>query len=1554
MEEKDRIAAIKLASKRLGSGVDNIIQKANEQTKKLKPKKVKTFSLKTGFKRDEAEIINEQPRHCFSIHKVMIGGTWQTPQHAWAGAELEDPGSPLFHAHQNGSAWALAHPGVQFPKFGPFFISNFGPPMTAAPLNSNAWLNAISSSPWPASYDNMSAFFNWITSQSGGVPMNPCDYVTILEDGPAYILANTVDLNFPAEPIQAWCLQYHDKHYPGPIGNMPFPLGTPGFNSCTDVQGYVATHTLLDAGHSLGVPYPAGEEGCVNLPPVYDPDICGEIGDVNPLTGGILFAKAWTGLNQTPYYYEVAPTDVNQVFDLSGNLVPISPGGTPQGALDNSECSIPEVFKIKAKHTTSEAIVWGPNQTLLSPSQGPQWTNNLGYPEVLAVFNYVIGIGPGSDNPLITSTNYTDWIDVGSEMYHYDENGSPCFLYDAVPLWNTSVAPPVSCSPGAIDTVQSVHHVPIDPLTGLSQFPSGWPGVFAPGMAQHPFELLCIEGNLDLMTWIWNGSGTAFSGNSFCPGHGFVGSAAPLSSDSCPTCSVPVWETQFIKTVNSQFPGWSLHGLEWGVNDRTTNPSTHAFFGSGYKNTLTIDSYTQYPLPPFGHPTLPNRHIAAEEALKYGAMNQHLLEEGEEWHLPSYDEFITMMSAVGPDAIVWNVVTPTAAQQDFIDSWDVNFPTNPISENVYWTSSENDDDSAGLTITGTGLAQQGLDPNDYAIAVKRLTSAPFTEPLFARRCQPLTARPIRRYMCEEESQEVKEYNFRDTHNIWVKGDNDGGNSGGGNQSATPFVSVYTPGGAGSGYAWQKADMSDATHGNGLGGVIGTEGYLISLASTDVMMNDQYEYMLAADKNEAFTNIDQAGNPNGRNASGFVISIWDNQKNFVGKWHYKNAQLHQVRQSPINWSGYITDCSSISNPMPGVNCYDDSYTDANGTFHPGNGLNPPYNTVSKDFPNQISIKLTGPTHLAGPNQVFRYGENHEGRDKRFWDPFLGPFTMLPPSPTSPSGTAVGEIPWTDWQHPYMENVFNGWTSSYAYIKVECEYTQSLGALAFHDINGTNTDIDSMNVVCMRNLFLDTYKGFSPPNPDLNPTTGSLLGVGDMSNHQFNNASSVGGGLAGGYGWQVGNPPHKGNSAFGDLYGINYLDGRRQESSYNTHNLTASYLPWLATHPKHWAFIWHAASPPNSGSLNHYVDLHAGYASCYGYRCHYNVGDVGPAGGIIVCTPDMPADFITPDGVASSCINNACDNGWYYEMSPIDLGEWSKDIVFGAEGSWIDYHNNAFSHPQSIVNTNSQDGNGGAPNTKFKYDTPYTPIGSGIAETTISTHSFLNMNPPGGPYSPPYNQQNAFILCDEYETYDVYGNRYCDWFLPSIQEMWFVCNNLLTAPLSSTGYPFKDLYWTSNEYREDGPGWPNGDTNVGAPYFNDLLPNLTYSVTGGGMIYHPLGVNNPDLNRTNAAYAVNVNEKITGMDRWNLFPTTKAAYVVYKMGDYKVRAMRRFKCPEWVGSGSPGTLTGGGTEIVNTPTSSIVPSSLTTPMAPSYIPTTPPSGNGQSGGGGGGGY
>ena len=155
-----------------------------------------------------------------------------------------------------------------------------------------------------------------------------------------------------------------------------------------------------------------------------------------------------------------------------------------------------------------------------------------------------------------------------------------------------------------------------------------------------------------------------------------------------------------------------------------------------------------------------------------------------------------------------------------------------------------------------------------------------------------------------------------------------------------------------------------------------------------------------------------------------------------------------------------------------------------------------------------------------------------------------------------------VPFVDWSHPYMENVFNGFTAGYSYIKIECATIQAIPSNhrynpMYIDPNipmpaiggGANTMLNSMEVVCMKNLFEDDYQGFSPPNPNINTSTGSILGCGDDSNGWWNDAGSWNGpGSAGGYGWQYlsGNPLKKGNSAFGDTYGINWKSGINMDS------------------------------------------------------------------------------------------------------------------------------------------------------------------------------------------------------------------------------------------------------------------------------------------------------------------------------------------------------------------------------------------------------------------------
>jgi len=153
---------------------------------------------------------------------------------------------------------------------------------------------------------------------------------------------------------------------------------------------------------------------------------------------------------------------------------------------------------------------------------------------------------------------------------------------------------------------------------------------------------------------------------------------------------------------------WSASGAEWGVHNKP-NIVTSTDFGTGHKNTDTIDAYPLSPGNPTGgiHPWLDSHDIAAT-----------LCKQTEGYFLPSYQEFRQMVDA--SVAYGFNLALNTSTQS---------------SENYYWTSSHRLPPSAALP-----------DPHKYAWAYN--TDTDNLE--LAYRCHALSVRPIRRFECEPE------------------------------------------------------------------------------------------------------------------------------------------------------------------------------------------------------------------------------------------------------------------------------------------------------------------------------------------------------------------------------------------------------------------------------------------------------------------------------------------------------------------------------------------------------------------------------------------------------------------------------------------------------------------------------------------------------------------------------------------------------------------------------------------------------------------------------------
>lgn len=175
--------------------------------------------------------------------------------------------------------------------------------------------------------------------------------------------------------------------------------------------------------------------------------------------------------------------------------------------------------------------------------------------------------------------------------------------------------------------------------------------------------------------------------------------------------------------------------------------------------------------------------------------------------------------------------------------------------------------------------------------------------------------------------------------------------------------------------------------------------------------------------------------------------------------------------------------------------------------------------------------------------------------------------------------------------------------------------------------------------------------------------------------------------------------------------------------------------------------------------------------------YKIGDIGPAYGIIFYDCDADNDKGNEDKLRSS----QC--GWrYLEVAPHDVEiNGNKIFVFGLQRNNPDGEN-LFSNGTTdyILGTdNAEDGT-----------CTGVSIGTGAANTVklVNAMGFRAYSSSWGEYSTPYY---AAKVANDF----VYGD-YDDWFLPSLDELEILYNNLIRNGIGD--FKLKEFYWSSSEF------------------------------------------------------------------------------------------------------------------------------------------------------------
>jgi len=972
---------------------------------------------------------------------------------------------------------------------------------------------------------------------------------------------------------------------------------------------------------------------------------------------------------------------------------------------------------------------------------------------------------------------------------------------------------------------------------------------------------------------------------------------------------------------------FSTTGAEWGAYGQPLQFMPTAF-DTGHTNTQDIITFPAAPV-------WPTHDIAAELCA-----NHQQLPTGyppEKWFLPSLDEFDLMFQNVGP-ATPFGVTLQL--QQHFEDMQD-----------VYWTSSDVLD--GGPSGTGFHYAW-AYCTHDPMVPWPITTTPPIpTGPFMAKRCSTLSVRPIRKFECQETipaEPHPDRYQFCDA---FVKAHGDG-------WYKPLFSALYSPGSCGSGWGtFNMPYFNKTTPLHRLEAVIGGFQYSMQLMTTDVAGN-QYD----------LSDFDDANNPDG-----YTISIWEADGTYLGAWHYQNVVF---KTKVDNWlkSAAITNNFSWYDQIP--------------------QLDDPTQVTSRDFPDKMAIEFANVTHVDGPHEIVNYGysfkrsttltpvtDEDAQRGQRFvagsWNGFSG--TQI----WNELGGQGFSTHHTNYVNEYYEMAWGGKTVSHAYIQIDCATFNAKPNAAPSVSLGSNTVFQHKNVVCAKEVLQSLvgktmFKNYPVTNNNwnFNKKVGGHIGMGGF-----------GGGMGGwGGGWANAFMPQlnpNGNLTFNLTYGdttVNNAPGTAinpqpldvwvPNSSILPANGNDAYIAYTAGgaaaaadgiyegYPKHYLFCWYADyPPPASTTLTLYSNLTTALdamndpnSGAYGCQAqegceHYEVGDIGPAGGIIVAVPYMnindPATGTVGPVVAPLQGDIYVQNptNYYYELSPVNLNvedDCTTSPPTADYPSWGSYDGFAtIGGGSDLLSTIPIDYTNLWLADMTLYDVPTGslvtivngPIGVaselvGQGEIVHDAMIFANGSNPVVVWSGvcnqniTYNNETAFKACEIYNL-----NGYSDWFLPSVGEMDFARNYTTPGTLydstatgvspsqSNTWYDSNAQlqtgsahYWTCNSF-----GINNTDHyfEQDQPFANNLV---SYNYPTGGLWWSNYvmqdftwaGIPHDANNCNEIAYSVSLDPLV--FSNPPATPDDQGWKTASRRGSQKhnIRAMRKFAC------GSPETPPG----------------------------------------------